>query len=125
MVEKPSYEELEQRVRALEQEVVAGKQVEEALRESERWYRVLVEHSGDVAYSVTADGILTFVGPQITRLGYASEEVMSKHFLQFVAPEHRQMVTQSYENGFKNHTTLPTEFQWQGKDGHLYWVEVE
>ncbi len=43
MVEKPSYEELEQRVRALEQEVVAGKRAEEALRKAHEELQMCAE----------------------------------------------------------------------------------
>ena len=41
MSEKPTYEELEQRVKKLEKVAVERKKVEEALRESEKRYRAL------------------------------------------------------------------------------------
>jgi PAS domain S-box-containing protein len=44
MNEKPTHEELEQRIRDLEEEMVKGKQAEEALRESETRYRGLFEN---------------------------------------------------------------------------------
>ena len=43
MAGKPTYEELEQRVKELEREAVKRKQVEEALREGEKKYRSLVD----------------------------------------------------------------------------------
>ena len=100
------------------------KQTEEALRKSEEKYRILVENSYDIAYSVTPDGIITFIGPQVDRFGYAPEDMISKHYLEFVVPEQRQEVMHSFEKGTKNGTNDPTEFQLQGKDGRLHWVET-
>ena len=44
MEKKPTYEELEQRVKELEKETVHRKQTEEALRESEEEYRTSHAH---------------------------------------------------------------------------------
>jgi PAS domain-containing protein len=44
MVRKPTYEELEQRVKELEKEAINAKKAEEALRESEERYRSLIEN---------------------------------------------------------------------------------
>jgi len=123
MSEKPTYMELERRVEELEKKSVESRRLVESLRESERRYRLLVEKSYDVPYSVTPEGVVTFIGPQIQRFGYTPEEVISKHYLDFVVPEQRQHVKQSFEQGTQNRTSFPTEFQLQGKDSRLYWVE--
>ena len=124
MSKKPSYEQLMKRVKDLELEFVEKKQTAESLNKSSECYRLLVERSRDVPYTVKPDGIINFIGPQIKRLGCSPEEVISKHYLDFVAPEQRQHVKQSFEQGTRNRTSLPTEFQWMGKDGSLYWVEA-
>ena len=124
MSKKPTYEQLAQRVKDLEREFVENKQPAGSLNESSECYRLLVERSHDVPYTVKPDGIINFIGPQIKRLGCSPEEVISKHYLDFVAPEQRQHVKQSFEQGTQNRTSLPTEFQWMGKDGSLYWVEA-
>ena len=56
MAKKPSYEELEQRVKALESVVVDRKQVEEALRESEAKYRRVSDNSPAVLYQFKHKG---------------------------------------------------------------------
>lgn len=124
MREKPTYEELMQRIEELGKQSVENNRVVELLRESERRYRLLIEKSYDVPYSVAPDGIIAYVGPQIKRFGYTPEEVISKHYLDFVVPKQRQQVKQSFEQGTQNLTSLVTEFQLQGKDGRLYWVEA-
>ena len=45
MAKKPTYEELEQRIKELENEALEPKRAEEALRESEEKYRALFERS--------------------------------------------------------------------------------
>ena len=118
------YEELEQKVKELEKESVKNKRSEKSLRESEERYRLLLEKTHDIPYSVTPDGIITFIGPQIAHFGQTPEDVISRHYLDFVVPEQRQEVVHSFEKGTKNKTSYPTEFQWQGKGGSRHWVEA-
>jgi hypothetical protein len=47
MARKPTYEELEKRVKELEKETLAGKEAEEALRESESQKKAILEASVD------------------------------------------------------------------------------
>ncbi len=52
MAKKPSYEELEQRVKELKKEAYKRKLSEEALRESEERYRIAVDHSKEGGTSI-------------------------------------------------------------------------
>ena len=45
MAKKPTYEELEQRVKELEREAIKINQAEKALQESEEWFRLLYERA--------------------------------------------------------------------------------
>jgi len=56
MAEKPTYEEMEQRIIELENEVVKRKQDEEALRESEDYMRTVLESTADGILAVDAQG---------------------------------------------------------------------
>lgn len=124
MAEKPTYEELELRVKTLEKKIVEWEQKHEALQLIDIKYQNLVENSYDLIYSVTPDGIISFVGPQIIRFGYENEDLKSKNFLEFIAPEQRQEVVNSFGKGTRDNTSFPTEFQLLGKDGKRHWVEA-
>ena len=52
---------------------------EEALRESEEKFRALVETTSDFVWEVNADGVYTYVSPQVSQiLGYEPEEILGK-----------------------------------------------
>lgn len=99
-------------------------EMKEKIRLSEEKYQNLIQNSFDVFYSVTPDGTLTFVGPQVKRFGYEPGELISRNYMEFVAPEHRPEVTKSFEKGTKDGTSLPTQFEFIGVDGNRHWVEV-
>ena len=62
MLEKPTYEELEQRVRMLEEESVKGRMTGIALRERDEQYRQLFENARESIF-VAQGGKLVFINP--------------------------------------------------------------
>jgi PAS domain S-box-containing protein len=68
--------------------VQALAQKEKALMESEEKHRNLIEHSYYIIYTLSADGVFTFVSPAWTEiLGHPVTEVVGKPFQQFVHPD--------------------------------------
>ena len=56
MANKPTYEELEQKVKELENEAIECRQTEEILKESEKRYRMLFEKAGDAIFILKTEG---------------------------------------------------------------------
>ena len=79
MANKPTYEELEQRVEDLERVDMTPKRMEDALRKSEKHYRILIETIPHGIQEIDTSGTLTFVNDAYCRLmGYQEREVLGK-----------------------------------------------
>ena len=71
MIKKPTYQELEQRVKALEERVAHYKHIEEDLKESEVRYRAIVEAFDGLIYICSEDYRIEFMNKKfIERIGY-------------------------------------------------------
>jgi len=66
-------------------------QAEQALKESEKKYRHLVEASQNMIWSVDAQGCLTFVNQAVRSIyGYEPAEMIGRHCIEFEPPEQIQ-----------------------------------
>jgi PAS domain S-box-containing protein len=124
MAEKPTYEALEQRVKALEKEVAKCKQIEEALRESEKKYSRLVEDSLTAIY-IDQDGRIAFANGRFAEIyGYSRDEVVGMESWRLVHPEDRALTNEIKERRLKGQEA-PLEYEARGltKGGGTIWVE--
>ena len=70
------------------QDVTENDRVQEALAQSERQFRALLENASDLVLVADANCTITYVSPSIGQLGgYASDEVIGKNFLGFLHPQ--------------------------------------
>ena len=94
MADRPSYEELEQRIKDLEEVAAKYRQAEEALRESEELYRMAVERSNDGVAIVERDSHL-YVNEKFAQIfGYdRPEEIVGKPLSLFVHPDDLERVS--------------------------------
>ena len=98
-------------------------QMERALRESEEKFRSFVENANEIIFSLTPDGIFTYVSPNWTEwLGHDTGEVIGKNAADFVHPDdflqNREVFLQTLATGKK---TSGTEYRVWHKDGSWRW----
>lgn len=71
MDREPTYEELEAMIKQLEQESVEHKRAEEALQQSNEWFRAVADFTFDWEYWIGPDGKFLYVSPSCERItGY-------------------------------------------------------
>jgi len=86
MARKPTYDELEQRVKELEKETLEHKRVEEVLRESEEKYSKLVENSLTGIY-IDQDEKIVFANNRLADIyRYPREELIGIESWRLVHP---------------------------------------
>jgi two-component system cell cycle sensor histidine kinase/response regulator CckA len=88
MARKPTYEELEQRVKTLQEDLKQAKPVEEALRESEEQFRTIVSSAQDAMIMMDAEGKTTFWNEAARKIfGYSGKEILGKEFHTILGPQ--------------------------------------
>ncbi|MBL7204368.1 MAG: PAS domain S-box protein [Desulfobacteraceae bacterium] len=128
MTKKPTYEELIQRVKELENESLKHKWVEEALRESERRYRDLYENAPNAYFSVSAlDGsILRCNSAAVRLLGHNKKTIVGIKVLDLYAETpHGLLIAKEVFNRFKEGESIrDVELQMKHKEGYPIWVSL-
>jgi PAS domain S-box-containing protein len=106
-------------------DVTDRKRAQEALRESEEKYRLVVENAHE-AIVVAQDGMLRFVNPKaVELLGYSEQELRSRPFVEFIYPDDRAMVAQRHEQRIRGENP-PSAYPFRviDKSGNVKWVEI-
>ncbi len=106
-------------------DITERKRAEEALRDSEEKFHAIVEHSNDGIVFIQ-DGILQYSNSKMLEIaGYTEKEVVGKPFINFIAPEHKEMLIDNYRKRLAGEKALDRyELNMLGKNGKKIYTEV-
>jgi PAS domain S-box-containing protein len=106
-------------------DITERKKMENALKDSEEKYRVLVENAGE-AVVVAQDERIKYVNPRAKQImGYSYEELLAMPFAQLIHPDDRKTVEKRYVE--RLHGQSPPgnySFRVVCKTGEILWVEI-
>ena len=108
-----------------EERIRDRKRAEEAARESEKKYRLVVDNASDAIF-IVQDGVIKLPNPKVEEIvGYSESHLTNTPFAEFVAPEDRDMVVERHKKRLKGEE-VPTTYSFRIRDssGELLWAEV-
>jgi PAS domain S-box-containing protein len=107
------------------EDMTEKKKTEEALRASEEKYRLLIENANE-SVIVVQGGQLKFANARAKMLtGYPGQEMLNRHFSNFIHPDDLETVTSNYSLRLKGDKPIPIyEFRVKRKDASIRWVEA-
>ncbi|MEN6320957.1 MAG: PAS domain S-box protein [Syntrophaceae bacterium] len=125
MNEKPTYEELEQRIKLLENAAIEATRLQSDLRESEEKFRALAD-STPTAVMLYQDGRWIYANRAAENIcGYSTKELLSMNFWDFVHPDYKALIQQHGQKRQRGEeTTNRYEFKIITKDGTEKWVDL-
>ncbi len=117
---KPTYEELEQRVKKLEQEITIPKRAEEALREREATLRSIFL-AAPTGIGMVCDRVITQANERLCEmLGYSQAELLGQNArILYSSDEEFEYVGQEKYAQISRQGTGTVETRWQCKDGKV------
>ena len=121
---KPTYEELEQRIKKMEKETAELERVKEALQQGTELYQGLVEEINEVVYCIDTNAVVTYVSPNIeSSYGYTPAEVIGKNFTDFVYKEDLSGRIAQFMKILSG-ANEATEYRMVDKSGRNIWVRT-
>jgi PAS domain S-box-containing protein len=108
----------------LEKEIEGRKRTERALTESEKKFRLLVENSNDIIYSINLMGHFVYVNPVAERItGFPESDLIGRQYLTLVRPDYHQEIEVLYKKQLnENIPSTYFEFPIIAHDGSTKWI---
>ncbi len=108
------------------QDITERKEVERALREGEKLYKLLAENTNDLISLYDAEGNHTFASPSVEDvLGYKPEELIGKSGYDIIYPEDVERVKNEYHIPvLKEKTDMVATYRAVKKNGDIIWLET-
>jgi PAS domain S-box-containing protein len=104
------------------QDSTSRKYTENALKESEKKYRELVENINDIIFTADESGIVTYINPVVTTIcGYSPADIIGKHFSDFIYHEDIPIIVEIFKTTIAG-KLHPFVYRIICKSGELRWV---
>ena len=126
MCEKPTYEELEKKITALKKESIIRNNIEEAIRESEEKYKLLLKNLPSIVYKGYKDWSVEFFDEKIEQLtGVEVHKINSKQItmLDLIVDEDIESARESFIRALKTDKSYVREFRIRSLTGKIYWMQ--
>ncbi|MFW6114191.1 MAG: PAS domain S-box protein [bacterium] len=107
-------------------DITDRKRAEEALRNSQDQFRLLIEEARDVVMRILPEGIVDYCSPAVTAFGgYTAEEEQGQYIGKYFADagQLRRMLAAMQES-VDTQQVRSAEFLYQPNNGEPFWVEV-
>ncbi len=104
--------------------ITERKRAEEALRESEEKYRLVVENAAE-SILIAQDGLLKYVNPMTVKLlGYSEEVLTSMPFVKLIHPEDKEKLFEAHIRTMRGEENQPVhQFRVVTLDGTIRWAD--
>jgi PAS domain S-box-containing protein len=104
-------------IRSTATDITERKKAEEALRESEKRFRMLIETMQEGLGVLDENGTITYINNRICEMsGYSKEELIGRAATDFIDEPYLDQVYEQIERRREGHTRS-YEVKWKGKDG--------
>ena len=112
-------------IQATSRDINARKLAEDALRESEKMFRLLADNTLDIVAIHKTDGSISYISPAVEKiLGYKPEELIGTNPLDFYHPDDiegvRRNINEKVKKGEEN---TSYQFRIRNKKGEFIWLE--
>jgi len=122
MTDRPTFEELFQRIEELEAEAALRKQEVESIRESEKEWRAVIENAPSFVTITDRDGTIRYVNRTVP--GLSKKEVIGKNINEFVESEYRVQLKDALEQTFKTGKIGAFQVRGIGPHASTSWYEA-